>query len=556
MLSKIKQIIFSNSSVYGAAILLASFTFLSQVFALVRDRLLAISFGAGPELDIYYAAFRVPDFIFTAVASLIAVSVIVPLISSLEGDKVKLKKAIDSLFSVFFVVIIVASVVAFFVMPYLNDFLFKGFWESQLEAVTTFSRILLLSPLLLGLSNFFGGIAQARMHFFAYALSPVLYNLGIILGIIFLVPIYGMSGIVIGVVLGALMHFLIQTPYLWREKLLPSFILKIDFSMVKKTLSVSIARTLALSINHITLLVLFGMATSLAMGAITIFSFASNLQAVLVSIFGASISLAAFPTMSLMHSKGNSEDFSKFLAKVLSTAMFWVMPASFLFIVLRAHIVRVILGSGYFSWDDTRLTSASLAVLSISAIFQTILLVYTRAFYATNRTKLPFVTNFISFVISISSAHLFMWINSVNPNYFGWLYRALRIEDISIAHTVLLSLAYSVGVIISGSAIVLIFESKHKVVRHAKKSIGEIFLASIVVLFVSYGALQITGDLVGLESTLKVFIQGLTAGVLGILGAIFVLYVLKNKELMEFLNSVKSKIWRRQNPVYPDTEVV
>ncbi|MFZ2763804.1 MAG: lipid II flippase MurJ, partial [Minisyncoccia bacterium] len=197
-----------------AALLLGLFAFLSQVLAFLRDRLLAHIFGASSELDIYYAAFRVPDFIFVTVASVVSLSVLIPFIIEKESEGVeKLLKFIDNIFSFFSILIVTVSGLAFFLMPWISDLLFKGLSTEALNEVVFISRILLLSPIILGFSNLFGSLTQAYSRFTIYALAPILYNAGIIIGIIFLAEKMGVVGVAIGVVLGASLHALVQVPF-------------------------------------------------------------------------------------------------------------------------------------------------------------------------------------------------------------------------------------------------------------------------------------------------------------------------------------------------------
>jgi putative peptidoglycan lipid II flippase len=144
---------------HEAAYLLGFFALLCQLLALVRDRVLAATFGAGHDLDIYYSAFRIPDFIFVMVASLVGISVLVPfIIEKVNISKEESKKFIDNIFSAFFLLIIAISVIVFLFVPYLVPIIFKGFPLKDFPELIFLTRILLLSPILLGLSNFFGSI--------------------------------------------------------------------------------------------------------------------------------------------------------------------------------------------------------------------------------------------------------------------------------------------------------------------------------------------------------------------------------------------------------------
>ncbi len=196
---------------HEAAYLLGIFTILAQLLGFVRDRLLASHFGASYTLDVYYAAFRIPDLIFVTVSSLVAVSVLIPfLVERIGKGKEEAQQFINSIFTVFFLLILLVGGIVFLLAPFFLKImvpeLMKGSLSSELISMT---RILLLSPILLGLSNLCGSVTQAYKKFVLYAISPILYNFGIILGIVFIYPKFGIVGLVWGVVVGAGMHFLI-----------------------------------------------------------------------------------------------------------------------------------------------------------------------------------------------------------------------------------------------------------------------------------------------------------------------------------------------------------
>ena len=176
--------------------------------AVVRDRLFAEKFGAEIVLDIYYAAFRIPDIIFVAIASFVAITVVMPFfIENLNKNKEKAREFINSIFTLFFFAITLVSVVTYFATPALVEKFFSGFDATAKAEVISLTRVLLLSPILLGISNIFASITQAFRNFFVYALSPVLYNIGIIIGLLFFYPIQGIgiTGLAYGVILGAVL---------------------------------------------------------------------------------------------------------------------------------------------------------------------------------------------------------------------------------------------------------------------------------------------------------------------------------------------------------------
>lgn len=539
---------------HEAAYLLAFFALLSQIIALARDRLLAYYFGAGDSLDFYYAAFELPDFIFITVASTVSISVLVPfLIEKLENSKNEGKKFIDNIFSFFFILIVGISVIAYFLMPYLATAIFPKLAKASSNPdFIPMTRILLLSPILLGISNFFASITQVYRRFLIYAISPLLYNVGIIIGIIFFYPIFGLKGLVFGVVLGAIFHFSIQIPFVLKQGLIPRFSFKIDFANIGKVVFLSIPRTVTLGISQIALIFLVSFASRMSEGSVSIFNFSMNLQTVPLSIIGVSYSIAAFPTLSRLFSSGQKD---KFLEQIIISSrhiIFWSIPISVLFIILRAQIVRTILGAGKFSWDDTRLTAASLALFTISIIAQSMLLLLTRGYYAMGNTKKPLYAGLFSGVMIILFSYFFIKTFNYFPPFRYFIESLLRVDDIPGTSELMLPLGYSLALTLN-CAILLI--NLHKdfpgYIKSIKPALFQSFSASIIMGFVSYLCLNVLDKVFNMNKLWGIFLQGLVSGLIGLVALVLILKLLKNREINEVWGTLHKKIWKAQ-PIAPD----
>lgn len=315
-----------------AALLLGCFTFLSQILALFRDRFIAYFIGPSSTLDAYYTAFRVPDFIFISIASLASITVLIPfIVEKMNGDKVtdEARKLLNDVFTVFFCAIVAVSVIVFFLMPFIIDFVAPGFTEDMQNQVILFSRIMLLSPILMGLSNLFGTITQLFRKFFLYSLSPIFYNIGIIIGVVFLSPIFGIKGLVFGVVLGSLMHFLVQILSSYGCGFKMAFSFSIDFKKIKQIAFISFPRTLGLSFNSIVLIAIVAFASYFASGSISIFNLSLNLQSVPFNIIGVSYAVAAFPTLVKSFSGQKKEEFKNHLKSTARQIVFLVFTCAF-----------------------------------------------------------------------------------------------------------------------------------------------------------------------------------------------------------------------------------
>ena len=540
-----------------AALLLGLFAFLSQVLAFLRDRLLAHIFGASMELDIYYAAFRIPDFLFVTVASVVSLSVLIPFIIEKEAQSLAtLRDFVNNIFSFFSLLIILVSGLAFFLIPTVSGILFKGFSGPALVEVIFISRILLLSPIILGFSNLFGSLTQAYNRLTIYALAPLLYNAGIIVGIILLATRWGVRGVAIGVIVGASLHALVQVPFVLKAGLFPRFSPKFNLALITEVMKVSLPRTLTLSMSSIAMIFLVSLASLVATGSISVLSFSFNLQSVPLSIIGVSYSLAAFPTLSRRFRENNLEAFKQQMAFTARFIIFWSLPITAFLIVLRAQIVRVILGSGLFDWDDTRLTAASLALFALSSMFQCLLLLFMRGFYSAGFTKKPFFINLVSIAVMTASAWGLVKIFYLSEGFRYFVSALLKVEDLSGTAVLMLPLSFSLATIINGLIHWAAFEREFRgfsrgVVKTFFNGLG----ASVIMGATAYAGLNIFAFLLDTTSLVGIFLQGLGAGLLAVAAGVVVLFALKSPELFEIWGVVHGKFWKTK-VIATDPEIV
>lgn len=541
MIKKALNLLNNVSGLHQTAYLLAFFAFLSQLLALLRDRLLAHSFGAGELLDIYYASFRIPDFIFVAIASIVSLSVLVPFLAE-EMNKKSEGRLMSEIFSVFLFLIVIVCAVAFFLIPKITPLILVGFSTEALNQVIDLSRILLLSPILLGLSNFFTSIIQVNQKFFIYALSPLLYNIGIIIGIIFLYPVWGLRGLVLGVILGAVLHLVIQLPSICHLRAFPKIIFVSHIKKIKEIIALSLPRTLALSTSNLALIFLVGLASTIGEGAVSIFTFSFSIQSVPLTIIGVSYSIAAFPVLAKLFSNNQIDDFFQHITVVARHIVFWTTVSLVLFIVLRAQIIRTILGSGKFDWVDTRLTAACLAAFSLSVTAQSLVLLFIRGYYAAGKTLRPVVLSIISAVVIVVSALFFKWL-FVNVEFTEKVVGIIfRIDDLNNIKVLILPLSYSLGTFVNAGLLWFFFQKDFNCFSPSlEKSFLQTLMASLVMGVFAYFSLNLWDDILDINTFRGIFFQGLLSGIIGLVVLTLILKLLKNQEIDEILLTLRRK---------------
>ena len=550
------------ASVHAAALMIGAAGLASRLLGILRDRMLAAHFGAGRELDIYYAAFQIPDFLFTLFLLGAASAAIIPVLLEFGQDHESQARAfITELAGIFFVGSLAVVSVAFFLAPVAIRYAAPGFTGSDRALVISLTRIMLASPLFLGLSNILSSVLQARRRFFAYALAAVCYNLGIILGILFFLPRWGLPGLAAGVVLGAALHFAVQVPMFlslgFGLYAAPSLGKKIfSFSSllrpVRRVMALSLPRVIAISASNIADIGLVAIASTLASGSIVVFKFADNLRFVPIGLFGVSFATAAFPALSLAAVRNEAEKFSRIFFGTLRSVLFWIMPASVLVFVLRAQIVRVTLGAGRFDWGDTRLTAALLGMLTVVIIADSLSLLFVRSFYALGNTKKPFLVNSCTAMMTI----VLGWAIAVafrDPAHpvLEVLVRILHLEGVAGAAVVGVALAAVIG---SVGDSVLLFLSLTREMRlrfgtgselsfDDRRAILAICAAAFLSGVVAYGALRVATLVVTLDRLSSVFLQGAFSSFAGIIFYAGVLWLLGNREIGDIMSAVRRRIF-------------
>lgn len=530
---------------HQAAYLLALFALLSQLLALVRDRLLASTFGASEALDLYYAAFRIPDLLFATVASLLSLYALLPVLSRLERQHEELVVAfMRATLRWFFVGMAVICGIAFVFVPYLVAVVAPGITDpAAVDSLVLLTRILLLQPILLGASNILANLTQLRQRFALYAVSPLLYNFGIIMGIVALYPYLGIAGLAWGVVLGAALHMLVQVPYFVRERTARVLPKAESLKAIGEVLRLSVPRTFALSAGQISLLVLTALASMLSVGSISVFMFAWNLQAVPLTIIGVSYSVAAFPTLSRLFAGGEQPEFLRHLQSALRHIMFWAVPATVLVVVLRAQLVRVILGSGAFDWEATRLVAAALALFALSLLAQAVSMLIARAYYAAGNTWKPLMFAMVDVVVAVGSAILLLGVFERNPFFRDFVESLLRVEGIPGTAVLMLALGMTLGAVAKFIlGLVYLWRDFPLSLGGTGRLFFQSFCAAVIGGASAYAVLAFVGGFIDITTLLGIVLQGGLAGLAGLAAVALVLALLKSPELSEAYTALRRRL--------------
>jgi putative peptidoglycan lipid II flippase len=423
-----------QGTILSAAGIIMLMVLLSRILGLFRDRLLASLFSVD-ELGIYFAAFRLPNLLFELLIMGALATAFIPVFTNylaknekdegftMAGYVINLSILVASLLII--PLVIFARPISFLLVP--------GFSEPERQLMISFTRIMLIGqlvPLIIG--NFVTGMLQSFQRFLLPALAPIVYNLGIIVGVLLLSKQFGLYAAVWGVVIGAVFYLIIQLPLIWQLGYRHRFKINAKHPGTREVIHLMMPRTLGLAVSQIDTTVDLILASLLGARSITIFTFAQQLQQLPIGLFGTTFAQAALPILSLEGAKKDYIAFKKLLLASLHQILFLVLPASMMLIVLRIPVVRLIFGAARFDWQATVLTGMTLSFFAVSIFAQSIVQLFARGFYALYDTKTPVAIGIVSIVINtvlsiifVSGFKLPVWSLAVSTSIANFVNAAL-----------------------------------------------------------------------------------------------------------------------------------
>jgi len=395
-----------HKSILSAAFVIAASYLASALLGLVRNHLLAARFFGGMEadLDVYFAAFVLPDTIFQLLVVGAVSAAFIPVfqdhLARSKAEAAHLANA--ALTTISLILFALTTVLIIFARPVAG--LLAHYSPDKLDLMANLIRIMALAQILFTLSAFLTGILQAQRRFLIPAVAPLLYNLGTIIGIYFFSARFGIYAAAFGVVLGAFFHVLVQLPLVAHLGFTPRPVIHPRHPGVLTMLRLMPPRALALGLDQIERWVAVNLTSLLTAGSLSIFNFARQLYALPVSLFGVSLSQASFPSLAAEAAHSDLTKFKQTLAKSLSQIFFFALPASILVLVLRIPLVRLAFGARTFPWEATLLTGRSLAFLALSIAPLAVTQVLVRAFHALKDTRRPLYVGALTMIIFTLSA--------------------------------------------------------------------------------------------------------------------------------------------------------
>ncbi len=525
-----KQIFTSKvTSMTSAAVIIGGLSMVSRLVGVLRDNMLSAMFGAGDTLDAYISAFLVPDMLLQLLVLGALSASFIPIFSKYYGKSdEKAWEYTNTILNVGFVAFGVVAIISIITAPWITQFVAPGYSAEKLALTVSMSRVIYIGQLFFAISMVFGSVLQGTKRFLLYALAPIVYNLGIIAGAILFVPVMGPIGLAWGTVLGAIMHAVLQGIGVYALGFRYSSKIQWRDPDLKTTAIQMIPRVLGLGVNQINFIAMSAIASLSIAGSATVLRFAYNLNFFPIGIIAMAYAVASFPVMCERLADKDKPGFINVFSNAVRQVLLWIIPATVMFLLLRAQLVRLAFGRGKFDWAATIMTADTLAFFALSFAAQSIVYIVIRAFFALEDTKTPFVAGLVAAALNISLGLYLM------PE-FG-------VAGLGIAF----SISASVQVALLWALL------RHKVGALDEKKIlwstFKLSIAAIVAGIVTQYLKYVVVDYVSLNTWGGVFTQVAVAGGVGMIVYFAVGILLRSEEMMAFVNGLRRRMLKDAKP--------
>lgn len=387
----------------NASLILTVAALASRLLGWIRLLVIGSQFGASRELDAYFAAFRIPDAIFQLVVAGALSAALIPVFSSYRarGQEEEAWRLASSVINLVLIALAALSLVMAIFAPIFVPIVAPGFDAPTTELTIRMTRVMLISPVLIGMGAVVTGVLNSYQQFTVPAIAPLLYNVAIILAAIFLAPIMGVEGLAVGVAVGSLAHLAVQLPNLARVGQRYDLTIGLGHPGVRRVAWLMGPRTLGLAAGQINFLVSTVLASGLPEGSLTAYNYAFQLSQIPVGVIGVSIAVALFPTLSQDAALGRIGEIRRQVANAVRVLVFVAAPLTAIMIVLREPLTSVFYQYGLFSQSATDRTASTLLFFALGLGGHIVVHVLTRAFYAMQDTRTPVAWAVVAVAINV-----------------------------------------------------------------------------------------------------------------------------------------------------------
>ncbi len=396
-------ILSAHMSVARASTIMIITLVASRVLGWLRLSVIGARFGQSPELDAFLAAFRVPDTIFNLLVAGALASAFIPVFTGYLAKEREDEawRVASTVLNAMLVLLVLLSAVMWVAAPWVVP-LFANFPDpAQVGLTVHLTRIMLLSPIFMGLSALFTGMLNSYRQFLAGATAPLVYNAAIVAFALFAAPFLGVDALAYGVVAGAALMWLVQVPELTFRRTRYSFSFDVGHAGVREIARLTGPRTLALGSVQFVLIVDTFLASRMPEGSLTALNYAFQLLMLPLGVFSIAISAAVFPTLSHYASLGQQVRMRRALQQAIRWILFLTLPTAIAMIVLRRPVVNLLFEYGRFGPAAREATQAAFFFYSLGLAGHALVQILARAYYASKDTMTPLVLTLLSIALNV-----------------------------------------------------------------------------------------------------------------------------------------------------------
>jgi putative peptidoglycan lipid II flippase len=378
----------------------------SRLLGWVRIVVIGTTFGIGGDLDSFFAAFRIPDFIFQLVAAGALSSALIPILAGLHeaDDDARAWRVASTVTNIMLGALFVLAVIVWIAAPVIVPIITPGFDPTRSARTIELTRIMLVSPIFLALGAVATSILNARGRFAAAAAAPIAYNAAIILAAVFLAPSMGVAGLAVGVVVGAVAQVGLQLEPLRRLGFRYRGIVDLHDADARQALLLMAPRAIGLAASQLTFIVATTLTSNLAVGSLAAFSIAFTIFQIPFGVIGVPIGVVALPALSAELARGDYARFNELVTRALRVVIFVMVPIAALGIVLRTQAITLMVNYGRFDAAAIELTSSALVLLLLALPSESMTAILARGFYAGRDTRTPVLAAILAVAINVTFA--------------------------------------------------------------------------------------------------------------------------------------------------------
>jgi len=512
-----------NSSILSAAAVIMFATLISALLGFIRTRLLIQYFFDDKSiLDVFWAAFRIPDTVFQIFIVGALSSAFIPVFSRyLEKEKrAEASMVASSMMNTVVGIMLILTLGIFIWAEPLSRLVAGGFTTDQIIQMVKLTRIMAGAQIIFGFSSFLTGIIQSHKRFLVPAFAPSLYNIGIILGTVFFSHSLGILGPALGVIIGAFLHLIAQIPLAYKLGFSYRPIIR-NHPAIREMSGLMLPRMITLSLSQIEQTVLIAFSSWLSSGTVTIITIAQQLTNLPIRLIGVTIGQASLPFFAKETAKNNLKGLAKMVNDSILQMLYLALPASAIVLVLRIPLVRLAYGAGSFPWSETVTTGKLVAMFAMAIAAGSLSHIIIRVFYAMSDTKTPFIINAISTIINVGLSYYLLFI--VKTGIIGMAF-AITVAD--ILETTILT--------------IVLYHLAQFSLTEIIKPFLKMFLAAVITTISLWVPLRVLDQLIfDTTHTINLIILTIVVVIVGLAVYIFTSYLLRIRELQIFIALAK-----------------